>query len=108
MGLTGERILSPAAIELMRENHLTPAQMTDFNWPQMVGYGYGLGVRTLVSRAAGGALSPAGEFGWGGAAGAYTLIDPEHQLSVYFAEHMLNSCEPYVHPRLRNLLYAAL
>ena len=59
-------------------------------------------------RAAGGALSPAGEFGWGGAAGAYTLIDPERQLSVYFAEHMLNSCEPYVHPRLRNLLYAAL
>ncbi len=107
-GLTGERILSPASIEMMRENHLTPAQMTDFNWPQMVGYGYGLGVRTLVSRAAGGALSPVGEFGWGGAAGAYTLIDPEHQLSVYFAEHMLNSYEPYVHPRLRNLLYAAL
>ena len=108
VGLTGERILSPAAIELMRENHLTPAQMTDFNWPQMVGYGYGLGVRTLVSRAAGGALSPLGEFGWGGVAGAYTLIDPERQLSVYFAEHMLNSYEPYVHPRLRNLLYAAL
>ena len=36
------------------------------------------------------------------------LIDPERPLSVYFAEHMLNSCEPYVHPRLRNLLYAAL
>lgn len=108
VGLTGERILSRASIELMRENHLTGAQMADFNWPQMVGYGYGLGVRTLVSRATGGALSPVGEFGWGGAAGAYTLIDPENQLSVYFAEHMLNSYEPYVHPRLRNLLYAAL
>ena len=49
-----------------------------------------------------------GEFGWGGAAGAYTLIDPKRQVSVYFAEHMLNSYEPYVHPRLRNLLYVAL
>ena len=36
------------------------------------------------------------------------LIDPERPLSVYFAEHMLNSYEPYVYPRLRNLLYAAL
>ncbi|MCI7028209.1 MAG: hypothetical protein MR914_09165 [Clostridiales bacterium] len=36
------------------------------------------------------------------------LIDSERPLSVYFAGHMLNGCEPYVHPRLRNLLYAAL
>jgi len=36
------------------------------------------------------------------------LIDPKRPLSVYFAERMLNSYESYVHPRLRNLLYAAL
>ena len=52
--------------------------------------------------------APLGDFGWGGAAGAYTLLDPERPLSVYFAGHRLNGCEPYVHPRLRNLLYAAL
>ncbi|MBQ3078598.1 MAG: beta-lactamase family protein [Clostridia bacterium] len=107
IGLTGERILSRQSIDLMRTNHLNDIQMKDFNWIQMRGYGYGLGVRTMVDRSQG-SLSPVGEFGWGGAAGAYVLIDPERKLSAYFAEHMKNSLEPYVHPRLRNILYACL
>ncbi len=108
VGATGERVLSRAAIDLMRENQLGPAQMKDFNWSQMAGYGYGLGVRTVVDRAAGGVMSPLGEFGWGGAAGAYVMIDPANRLSVFYAQHMLNNKEPYVHPRLRNITYACL
>lgn len=107
VGATGERILSSACINLMRTNHLNDAQMKDFNWIQMTGYGYGLGVRTLTDRTRG-SLSPVGEFGWGGAAGAYVLIDPEREMSLYFAEHMRNSLEPFVHPRIRNILYACL
>ncbi len=107
VGATGERILSRATIDLMRTNHLNNTQMKDFNWIQMTGYGYGLGVRTMVDRSRG-SLSPTGEFGWGGAAGAYVLIDPEREMSVYFAEHMRNSLEPFVHPRIRNILYACL
>lgn len=107
VGVTGERILTRPTVDLMRENFLNPTQMKDFNWPQMAGYGYGLGVRTLTDRTQG-SLSPLGEFGWGGAAGAYVMIDCERQLSAYFAEHMLNSLEPYVHPRLRNLVYACV
>ena len=108
VGETGEVILSPAAIDLMRANQLGPVQMKDFNWPQMAGFGYGLGVRTLIDRAAGGLLSPVGEFGWGGAAGAFALIDPVNRLSVVYTQHMLNNMEPYVHPRLRNIVYACL
>ena len=93
VGATGERILSRATVELMRANHLNDVQMKDFNWIQMTGYGYGLGVRTMVDPTRG-SLSPVGEFGWGGAAGAYVLIDPEREMSVYFAEHMRNSLEP--------------
>ena len=107
VGATGERILSKATIDLMRTNHLNDVQMKDFNWIQMTGYGYGLGVRTMVDRSRG-SLSPVGEFGWGGAAGAYVLIDPERELAVYFAEHMRNSLEPFVHPRIRNILYSCL
>ncbi|MBQ2434488.1 MAG: beta-lactamase family protein [Clostridia bacterium] len=107
VGLTGERILSKAAVDLMRTNHLNDTQMKDFNWIQMTGYGYGLGVRTMIDRTRG-SLSPAGEFGWGGAAGAYVLIDPEREMSVYFAEHMRNSLEPFIHPRIRNILYTCL
>ena len=107
VGATGERILSAAAIDLLRSNQLNDAQMRDFNWVQMAGYGYGLGVRTAIDRAAG-LLCPMGEFGWGGAAGAYFSADPHNRISVFYAQHMLNNKEPYVHPRLRNLVYSCL
>ena len=108
VGATGEVVLSQAAIDLMRTNQLGPAQMKDFNWQHMVGYGYGLGVRTVIDRGAGGVMSPVGEFGWGGAAGAYVMIDPSNRLSVFYAQHMLNNREMYVHPRIRNIVYGCL
>ena len=108
IGETGEQIISQSAIDLMRANQLNETAMKDFCWSQMAGYGYGLGVRTMIDRARGGALSPVGEFGWGGAAGSYVMIDPSNHLSVFYAQHMLNNKEPYVHPRLRNLTYSCL
>ena len=108
VGRSGARILGQPAIDLMRENQLGPAQMADFNWVQLTGYGYGLGVRTAISRAPGGLLGPVGEFGWSGAAGAYLMLDPERRLSVYYGQHMRNSMEPYVHPRIRNIVYSVL
>lgn len=104
----GVRILGRRAVELMRRNHLDAAAAATFNWAQLAGYGYGLGVRTLIDPAAGGALSPVGEFGWAGAAGAYVLIDPDNRLTLFYIQHMLNSQEPYIHPKLRNLVYAGL
>ena len=89
-------------------NQLGETQLHDFNWSQLAGYGYGLGVRTVIDRAAGGVMSPVGEFGWGGAAGAYVMIDPENRLSVFYAQHMLNNMEPYVHPRIRNIVYGII
>lgn len=108
VGKTGKRILSPATIELMRTNQLCGQALSDLNWKQLSGYGYGLGVRTALDKAEGGILSPVGEFGWGGAAGAYVMIDPENNLAVYYAQHMLNNLEPYIHPRIRNIVYSCL
>ena len=104
----GERILSENSVRLMRMNHLTAQTQPDFNWTHLDGYGYGLGVRTLVDPTRISTLSLGGEFGWSGAAGAYVIMDPETELTVYYAQHMLNSQEEYVHPRLRNIIYAAL
>ena len=105
---TGERILSNASIDLMRTNCLNQEQMKYFNWVTYRGYGYGYGVRTLIDRGIGGALSPIGEFGWGGAAGTLALIDPSNKLSVFYSMHMLNPQEEYNFPRLRNIVYAEL
>lgn len=108
VGANGNRILSQNTIDLMRTNRLNATQQADFDWIQFKGYGYGLGVRTMVDKAVGGSPGPLGEFGWAGAAGAYVLVDPENQLSMFYTQHMRKSLEPYVHPRLRNILYACL
>ena len=111
-GLTreGARILAPRTVDLMRRNHLKtiPASLSSFANNELVGYGYGLGVRTMVDPAAGGAPSPVGEFGWTGAAGAYMLMDPENELAMFYAHHMTNNQEDYTAPRLRNVLYSCL
>ena len=105
---TGERILSSATVNLMKTNCLGEVQQKDFNWIQYRGYGYGLGVRTVVDRALGGILSPVGEFGWAGAAGSMVIIDPVNKLSVFYCMHMRNPQESYIFPRLRNIVYAEL
>lgn len=104
----GERILGRRTIDLMRTNQLDETCLKDFNWAQLGGYGYGLGVRTLIDRAEAGSLSPLGEFGWCGAAGAYVLIDPDNRVTVFYVQHLRNNQEPYVHPRIRNIVYNCL
>lgn len=104
----GVRILSQASVDLMRADQLTESTRGDFNWEHMAGYGYGLGVRTHISKAGSGSLSGLGEFGWAGAAGCLAVMDPESELTIMYAQHLLNSQEPYVHPRLRNIVYACL
>ncbi len=104
----GKVILSRGTIDLMRTNQLCPDVLPTFIWPSMTGYGYGLGVRTMLDRDKSGSNGSFGEFGWGGAAGAYLLIDPERELSAFYAQHMLESLEEYIHPRLRNKIYEGL
>lgn len=108
IGKSGAQILSPATIDLMRTNFLTEEQRRTFTWAQLRGYSYGLGVRTMVDRAAGGSISPLGEFGWGGAAGALVYISPEKKAAVYLAQHTLNPHEDKVLPELRNVIFAAI
>ncbi len=107
-GVNGERILSSGAVELMRTNQLSESQLKDFRWPDLQGYGYGLGVRTLINRAVNGNLGSIGEFGWSGAAGSSTLADPELNLAMVFSQHILSPRESCYCPRLRNVLYACV
>ncbi|MBO7748769.1 beta-lactamase family protein [Paenibacillus sp. MWE-103] len=106
--LDGVRLLSPQTLQLMATNHLNPRQLQDFDWSQMSGYGYGLGVRVMINRAAGGSNGPIGEYGWAGLAGSWVLIDPAEELSVVYMQQMLPSLEPYIVNRLRAVVYGAL
>ena len=66
----------------MRENGLTPAQRTSYNWENLWGYGYGNLVRCVENRNQAGTLATVGSFGWDGWTGPYVLIDPDAGLSV--------------------------
>lgn len=105
----GTRILAPSTVQLMHTNQLDAVRLDDFHraFPQFSGYGYGLGVRTHIDRTFG-SISPLGEFGWAGAAGAFMVADDTNQLSVFYVQHMLNSQERIIHPRLRNIVYACM
>ena len=109
MGLTGERILKPESVDLLRQNALNPAQLKEFSSSEVWrGCGYGLGVHTVVDKESSGMCCTLGEFGWGGAAGSTVMVDPDMGLSVFFAQHMLNPREYYYQPRLRDLVYRCL
>ncbi len=104
---SGERILTEESVRLMSTDMLDDSYRSDFSWPQYVGYGYGLGVRTLITHDLG-AKSSIGEFGWAGAAGAYVMCDPETRLSVFCTRHMHNNKEAEITPTLRNLICEAV
>lgn len=108
VGITGERILSPYTVNLMRTNRLGTEQLKDFNWQQLAGCGYGLGVRTHIDPAKSGLICNLGEFGWGGAAGSSIFSDPGIGLGVFYVQHIQNPREEYYQPRLRNLVYTCL
>ena len=105
----GYQVLQADTIDLMRTQQLFGQQHEDFGQFSRPGYGYGLGVRTLVDKSFG-ALSPLGEFGWDGAAGAFVVIDVENNVAMVYAQHVLGHSPVYdvVHPALRNTLYRCL
>ncbi len=110
VGATGKRILRAETVDLMRSEQLSAfTKDPTFSCAAGPGYGYGLGVRTLIDRSLG-QRSPIGEFGWDGAAGSYIMIDPENKLSRFFAMHVrgwptLIGCG---HAPIRDLTYEAL
>ena len=107
-GRNGARILAPSTIELWRTPALTPQQRSTFDDDYFCGYSYGLGVRTMENPGLGGSTGPVGEFGWSGAAGSIVYISPNNNVSVFYAQHMLNPPEGRVLPALRNVAFACL
>ena len=101
----GERVMGRKTIDLMRSNVLTPEQMLDYTNPYEAGYGYGLGVRTLLDRAAGGVNGSPGAFGWTGGYGSWCEADPEDGTAFVYMHNLVPNRERYYHPRVRAAVY---
>lgn len=109
VGANGARILTKVSIDNMRTNRLTtPVMFADHAKMQNFGYGYGLGVRTLVNPHA--AKSPVGEFGWDGLGGAFFLSDPVNHIALFFLMSVtaMVHVKAAVHNKLRDYTYEAL
>lgn len=106
VGKSGNKILSKTSIELMRSNQLNYEALEDFEKSRK-GYGYGFGVRTHLDPKRSRGLSPRGEMGWGGAAGAYSLVDSQNKLSLTYFQHM-HGWELSLETRLRDALYKSM
>jgi len=106
----GTRIMSEESVNFMRKNQLNDSQMQNFwaGWKYLTGFGYGCGVRTALKPELVKGHFSFGEFGWCGAAGAMVIADPANKLSVYYAQHMQNSFEWVVHPKLREAVYKSV
>ncbi|HEY3058744.1 MAG TPA: serine hydrolase domain-containing protein [Chloroflexota bacterium] len=73
--LAGERILSRKTVDLMASNHIGQLQF-DRTTIDLRGYRFGLGVRVLDTPADATTLASRGTFGWAGAFGTNSWIDP--------------------------------
>lgn len=93
------KLLKPETLRLMSTDRLSEHQRRTFTIPTA---GYGLGVRTPREG------FPFTEFGWGGAAGAYIAIDPVHNLTVFYAQHVLKSPIQALRSGIYTLIYEEL
>ncbi len=108
VGANGARILKEETVMLFTHSVTTGAALDDFHKLGRLEYGYGLGVRVKINEEFG--RSPVGEFGWDGAAGAYTAIDPFNHVAIFYVQHVMGFGEVYsvIHPRVRDLVYEGL
>jgi CubicO group peptidase (beta-lactamase class C family) len=108
--LDGVRVLSRKTVEFMTSDHLGPevdhAKLNDY--PNIRGYGFGLGVAVRRSAGRGGMPGSAGDFHWAGSTGTYFWVDPGEELAVVFMAHAPGTIRYYHRQLLHALVLQAL
>ena len=99
----GRRILGRKTIDMMRANGLPNGLEGSY----FAGYGYGYGVRTLMTHAEG-SNGSLGAFGWSGGFGTWCESDPSEELAVVYMHNMVPCEEEYYHLRVRSAVYGCL
>jgi len=107
----GERYLSSHTIDMMRCNQLNAEQMKDYtanNGIDILGYGYGMGVRTLMDKAPGACNGSIGAFGWSGGYGSWAEASPADHMSVVYMHNTAGTRNEWYHMKVRSVVYGAL
>jgi CubicO group peptidase (beta-lactamase class C family) len=107
--LDGERVLSRKTLELIRRNHLVPAQgLGRFGFSSIAGYGYGLGVRTMTDTALAGLNSSPGEWAWDGMLGTWYAVDPAEDMVAVFLIQRYPGGNENLSKRFAQTVYGAI
>lgn len=109
--LEAERILSRKTVELMASNHIGNLPLV-LGQSDLRGYRFGLGVRVLDSPAEACSLLSRGSFGWSGAFGTNSWIDPvEGMVGIMLIQRMPDPEDNQLRmlwPRFQTAVYQAL
>lgn len=108
--LDGVRVLSRKTVAFMTSDHLGPEVDLSMlnNYPNIRGYGFGLGVAVRRGTGRGGMPSTAGEFHWAGSTGTYFWVDPAEELVTVFMAHAPGEIRYYHRQLLHALVMQAL
>ena len=108
--LDGVRILSRKTVDYMSADHMGPEiDATRLrNYPNINGYGFGLGVAVRRGAGISGVNSSRGEFHWAGSTGTYFWVDPAEELAVVFMAHAPGAIRYYHRQVMHAMVMQAL
>lgn len=112
--LDGRRILAPRTVEYMASNHLPGnADLTAFGRPLFAetsydGVGFGLGMSVTLDPVAAKVPGSVGDFGWGGAASTWFMVDPVEDLTLTFMTQLMPSSTHPLRSQLKQMVHQAL
>jgi CubicO group peptidase (beta-lactamase class C family) len=108
--LEGERILSPATVEYMTSNHLTPDIQNNVavTEPARQGYGFGLSVAVRTQRGMSAMNGHPGDFFWNGANGTMFWVDPQEKLVAVAMIAAPGEIRKVLREQVNALVYGAL
>jgi len=106
----GQRILSPATVKLMTNDHLNKNIINRVAnvEPHREGYGFGLGVAVRTAPGLAAVPGNVGEDSWNGAYGSGFFADPQAKLVVVFGTAAPGDLRKYYREQIQNLVYGAM
>ncbi len=104
----GGRLLSRKTVEWMTADHIPASKMPIYMGLDERDHGFGLGFRVTTHLGQARRLSSVGEFGWGGAANTFFVIDPAEDFIALLMTQHLPKAMYTVNDVFRNLAYQAI
>jgi CubicO group peptidase (beta-lactamase class C family) len=95
-------------MELIRTDHCIPSEMASNFFPHLTGYGYGLGVRTMLDTARAGLNGSKGEWAWDGMMGTYYCVDPAEDMTALFFIQLMSGINSELQRGFVQTVYGAI